>query len=234
MTKNKRLEWLLSLPMQERRAALRNLTEAERQELAWHWRLWARNEQLAPASDWRLWLIMAGRGFGKTRAGAEWVREIASTQPNAQIALVAASLGEARAVMIEGDSGLLSICPPRRRPKFEPSLKKLTWPNGAQATLYSAGEPESLRGPQHSHAFRPGPERSVRKRSARTDRCAAALRNRRQILSPPPASPADGLNWLVGSAPTEPVGGANADAKARTAISELIAALREAGVFPTA
>ena len=153
MTKNKRLEWLLILPHAERQSAWARLTETEQHELAWHWRLWAREQQLAPDGDWRIWLIMAGRGFGKTRAGAEWIREVASNDPDARIALVGASLGEARAVMIEGDSGLLSISPPRRRPKFEPSLRRLTWPNGAQATLYSAGEPESLRGPQHSHAW---------------------------------------------------------------------------------
>ncbi|MBV1918534.1 MAG: terminase family protein [Sphingomonadaceae bacterium] len=153
MTKNRRLEWLLSLPPAQRQLALNTLTKAERQELTWHWRLWARNQQLAPAGDWRIWVIMAGRGFGKTRAGAEWVREIASADPSARIALVGASLGEVRAVMVEGESGILATSPPRRRPKFEPSVRRLTWPNGAQAILYSAGEAESLRGPQHSHAW---------------------------------------------------------------------------------
>jgi len=153
MARNSRLEWLLSLPLVDRKTAWRTLTETERKELAWHWRLWARDEQCAPPGDWRLWLILAGRGFGKTRAGAEWVREIAQSDSKARIALVGASLGEARAVMVEGESGLLAICPPRRRPKFEPSLRRLTWPNGAQATLYSAGEPESLRGPQQSHGW---------------------------------------------------------------------------------
>lgn len=153
MTRNKRLQWLLDQPQADRLAQLRLLSEAEKVEMAHHWRLWARTSQVAPPGDWRLWLIMAGRGFGKTRAGAEWVREVASADPDARIALVGASLGEARAVMIEGESGLLGISPPRRRPKFEPSLRRLTWPNGAQAMLYSALEPESLRGPQHSHAW---------------------------------------------------------------------------------
>jgi phage terminase large subunit-like protein len=153
MTRNRRLRWLLGLAPDERLAALSALNASERNELAWHWRLWARAEQVAPQGTWRTWLIMAGRGFGKTRAGAEWVREIATANPLARIALVGASLGEARAVMIEGESGILAISPPRRRPKFEPSLRRLTWPNGAQATLYSAGEPESLRGPQASHAW---------------------------------------------------------------------------------
>jgi len=98
-------------------------------------------------------LVMAGRGFGKTRMGAEWVREVAISQPDARIALIGASLAEARSVMVEGESGLLSVCPPHRRPRFEPSLRRITWPNGAQATLYSAAEPDSLRGPQHSHAW---------------------------------------------------------------------------------
>ncbi|WP_157083167.1 DNA-packaging protein [Novosphingobium lentum] len=129
------------------------LSDNERHEWPYNWRLWARNEQLAPQGEWRLWLVMAGRGFGKTRAGAEWVRTIAEGIPEARIALVAASLGEARSVMVEGDSGLLSVSPPARRPRFEPSLRRVTWDNGAQATLYSAGEAESLRGPQHSHAW---------------------------------------------------------------------------------
>lgn len=129
------------------------LSEQEQKELSAHWELWARRSQLPPAGDWRTWLILAGRGFGKTRAGAEWIRASADASPQARIALVGATLVEARAVMVEGESGLLAICPPDRLPKYEPSLRRLTWPNGAQATLYSAQEPESLRGPQHSHAW---------------------------------------------------------------------------------
>ena len=152
-TGNRRLRWLLGKPTPERLEKLRQLSDSERRELAHHWRLWARDEQLPPQGDWRVWLIMAGRGFGKTRAGAEWVRSIADSAPDARIALVAASLGEARAVMVEGESGLMAISPGGREPNFEPSLRRISWPNGAQATLYSAGEPESLRGPQHSHAW---------------------------------------------------------------------------------
>lgn len=144
---------LLAMAPEHRHQVLRALTEAEREELETHWKLWARPEQLAPEGNWRTWLIMAGRGFGKTRAGAEWVRSVAERDPNARIALVGASLPEVRAVMVEGESGLLAICPARRRPVFEPSLRRLVWPNGAQALLFSAAEPESLRGPQHSHAW---------------------------------------------------------------------------------
>lgn len=129
------------------------LDPQERREWAWYWRLWARPEQLPPAGNWRIWLVMAGRGFGKTRCGAEWTSAIAEAEPSARIALVAANLAEARTVMVEGESGLLNVGAPWRRPVFEPSLRRLTWPNGAQATLYSAAEPESLRGPQHSHAW---------------------------------------------------------------------------------
>ena len=117
------------------------------------WSTQARPEQSPPPGDWRVWLVMAGRGFGKTRTGAEWVRGIAEAQPAARIAIVAASLVEARAVMIEGESGIVACSPPEQRPRFEPSLRRVVWPNGAQAALFSAAEPESLRGPQHSHAW---------------------------------------------------------------------------------
>ena len=97
--------------------------------------------QLPPNGDWRVWLILAGRGFGKTRAGSEWVRSIAEADPCARIALIGASLGDVRSVMVEGESGVIACSPPYNRPKFEPSLHRLQWPNGAEALLYSAGEP---------------------------------------------------------------------------------------------
>jgi len=147
-------------------AAFRGMNEQEREESRWNWEYWGRPEQKAPEGDWTTWLIMAGRGFGKTRAGAEWVSSVAFDDPDARIALVGASLHEARAVMVEGESGLLSVGKPERRPTFEPSLRRLTWPNGAQATLYAGWEPEALRGPQHSHARRAGPQGGLPQRSA--------------------------------------------------------------------
>lgn len=117
------------------------------------WQYWARPEQLAPAGDWRVWLMMAGRGFGKTRAGAEWVHDIARQDGAARIALVGAGLAEVRAVMVEGTSGLLATARRHERLIWEPSLRRLRWPSGALATAYSAGEPESLRGPEHSHGW---------------------------------------------------------------------------------
>lgn len=146
--------------MAERLAALpeadrtRMIGSVDAGAITHHWPFWARPTQMAPVGrDWRVWLVMAGRGFGKTRAGAEWVRARAEADGGLRIALVAATIAEARAVMVEGESGLIAIAPPDRRPKFEPSLKRLTWPNGAQAFLYSAAEPEGLRGPEHHIAW---------------------------------------------------------------------------------
>ena len=129
------------------------LDQNERNGFAFIWEYQARSQQLPPPGDWRIWMIMAGRGFGKTRSGAEWVRMIADQNPDARIALVSSSLAEARAVMVEGESGLMAICRPGHKPHFEPSLHRIRFENGAQAQLFSAAEPESLRGPQHSHAW---------------------------------------------------------------------------------
>lgn len=145
-------DWLQFAREGDKAAMTRAFGPSEREDFEHNWPLWARASQLPPGGEWRVWLVMAGRGFGKTRAGAEWVRLVAE-DPEARIALVAASLGEARAVMVEGESGVLAVHPPHHAPRFEPSLRRLSWPNGAQAMLYSAGEAEMLRGPQHSHAW---------------------------------------------------------------------------------
>lgn len=146
-------ERLAQLEPARRQAALDGLTPDQLARLRWNWRFWARPAQLAPASDWSIWLILAGRGFGKTRAGAEWLRSVAEAAPNLRLALVGASLAEVRAVMVEGESGLLSLAPPWARPRFEPSLRRLVWPNGSQAQLYSAEDADSLRGPEHHAAW---------------------------------------------------------------------------------
>lgn len=118
---------------------------------AWCWPLAARPDQLAPRGDWSIWLVKAGRGWGKTRVGAEWVRSVAT--PGARIALVGSTAADVRDVMVEGESGILAVCEPWNRPLYEPSKRRLTWPNGAIATTYSAEEPDRLRGPQHTHAW---------------------------------------------------------------------------------
>ena len=116
---------------------------------------WANSAQLPPKGNgWRTWMIMAGRGFGKTRAGAEWVQSIATRRGRpVRIALVGANPAEVRNVMIEGDSGILAIAPRRRRPKWEPSLGRLSWPGGSTAYVYSGENPDGLRGAQHHYAW---------------------------------------------------------------------------------
>jgi phage terminase large subunit-like protein len=124
------------------------------QYLASLWPFWAGDPQQPPDKlDWRIWMILAGRGFGKTRAGAEWVRRIARDDGSARIALVGASYEEARAVMVEGESGLLAVTPPHEEILWEPSLRRIAWPSGARARLFSAADAEGLRGPEHSHAW---------------------------------------------------------------------------------
>ena len=130
-----------------------------RQELATYllheWCLQGRREQQAPEGDWRNWLILGGRGSGKTRAGAEWVHGLATGHALAgelRIALVAETLGDAREVMIDGVSGICRIAR-RLRPSFEASRRRLVWPNGAMAQIFSSEDPESLRGPQFHFAW---------------------------------------------------------------------------------
>lgn len=147
------MQRLADLPAEARGRVLAGLDGSGAAVLAQDWRWLARPEQLAPTGAWSTWMVMAGRGFGKTRAGAEWVRAIAERDGKARIALVAATLAEARSVMVEGASGLLAIAPWWCRPAFSPALRKLMWPSGAVATLHGAAEPESLRGPQFSHGW---------------------------------------------------------------------------------
>jgi phage terminase large subunit-like protein len=169
---NERFAWLAQAAPQARSMLVKALDQKEKNHFDYQWELFARPEQLPPPGNWRTWMIMAGRGFGKTRAGAEWVRMIADQYSDARIALVSASLAEARAVMVEGESGLLAVFPPDERPVFEPSLHRIRFASGAVAQLFSAAEPESLRGPQHSHACRAGAERVFRKSGARNSRRA--------------------------------------------------------------
>lgn len=139
----------------EIRLALRALTKDERRVLADDWPSWAHPGQTPGHEDWRIWVLLAGRGFGKTRAGAEWVSAFARNNPGATIALVGANPAEARAVMVEGRSGLLAVAREEEREliRWEPSRRRLTFAGGAEAFLYSAAAPESLRGPEHHIAW---------------------------------------------------------------------------------
>jgi predicted phage terminase large subunit-like protein len=117
------------------------------------WHAKARPSQLPPPGDWLGWLILAGRGFGKTRAGAGWVHEMVETRQAGRIALVAATAADARDTLVEGVSGLLNTASPWCRPIYEPSKRRLTWPNGAVATTFSSEEADRLRGPEHDAAW---------------------------------------------------------------------------------
>ena len=119
----------------------------------YRWDLCARPSQKEPGGQWSVWLIIAGRGFGKTRTGAETVRNWVESNRARRICLLADSLDDGRKVMIEGESGLLNVCPPWNRPTFYPSHGKLKWPSGAEAQLYSAHHYEKLRGPQFDGAW---------------------------------------------------------------------------------
>jgi predicted phage terminase large subunit-like protein len=131
----------------------KSFTPKEWEELQYTWQAWARPNQLPPPGDWLVWLIVAGRGFGKTRSAAEFIRSEVEQGHAKNIALVGKTPADARDVMIEGESGLLSISPPHSKPLYEPSKRRLTWPNGAKALIYSSQEPDQLRGPQFDLAW---------------------------------------------------------------------------------
>lgn len=116
------------------------------------WATQARPEQLAPEGDWTHWLILAGRGWGKTRTGAETVRRWVE-QGYTRIALVGPTAADVRDVMVEGPAGVLNVWPDELRPVYEPSKRRITFHNGATATTFSAEEPDRLRGPQHDAAW---------------------------------------------------------------------------------
>jgi phage terminase large subunit-like protein len=146
------LERLAALPREDRDRFTRVLGREEADALHFDWSVWGHGGQRAPDGDWRTWVIMAGRGFGKTRAGAEWVKSVADSCPGARIALVAATLEEARRLMIEGPSGLLAVAPAEIE-LFQIGKQILRFRNGSEATLFSGASPERLRGPEHHFAW---------------------------------------------------------------------------------
>ncbi len=144
---------IASLPESRRNAILKGLREVEKEDLIYRWGFWQRPDQKLPEGNWGQWIILAGRGWGKTKTGAESVREMWKTGKYRRIALVAPTSADARDVMVEGPTGILAVHPDRDRPVYEPSKRKLTWPDGATAHTYSADEPDRLRGPQHDAAW---------------------------------------------------------------------------------
>ena len=159
-------ERLAALTKEERDAILDGYTQAQLAALEWDWSFWGRTNQLPPPDInpetgklWATWLVLAGRGFGKTRTGAEWVRTLMTgSTPLApgqvrRMGIIAETAADARDVLVEGDSGILACHPPDMRPLYEPSKRRLTWPNGARALLFNGTEPDQLRGPQHDAAW---------------------------------------------------------------------------------
>ena len=149
-------DWWRDLDQHEREAFLNTMSEDELASFFSDWRVWARDKQLEPDGDWRTWLLVCGRGFGKTRTGAEtldaWVND--SDIP-LRLAIVGQGEDDIRTVMIDGDSGFLAIAKPGNVPKFYPSVGggQLHWPSGSVGFMYSAEDPEALRGPQFHHAW---------------------------------------------------------------------------------
>ena len=151
--------WLASATQGEIDEFLGGLSDNALLSLPWVFEFWALPHQVPPTGAWKTWVVMGGRGAGKTRAGSEWVRsQVEGATPMApgrsrRVALVSETLDQAREVMVFGDSGLLACSPPDRRPEWQASRKALVWPNGAEAMVFSAHDPESLRGPQFDAAW---------------------------------------------------------------------------------
>ncbi len=148
-----------SLSAKERSKVLGDLSDAELQALDTDWAFWGRPDQQLPPEPWNIWLLLAGRGFGKTRTGSEAIRLLVegrtplSKGRYSKVAIIGETAADVRDVMIEGPSGLLTSTPKSHRPLYEPSKRRITWPNGAYASLYNATEPDQLRGPQFDLAW---------------------------------------------------------------------------------
>jgi phage terminase large subunit-like protein len=148
------------MDIQEAEAYIAGLTPAETRELdklltgvKWDWETWARPNQLPPEGDWLTWLVLAGRGFGKTRCGAEWIREEVNSKRASRIALIAETQKDLEEVMVFGESGIESVFPTHQKPKITKKPIRIEFHTGAVATGYNATEPDQLRGPQFDAAW---------------------------------------------------------------------------------
>lgn len=150
---NDAFERLLTYPPDKRAEAIRALGAPQKREYVERWWQWAHCGQCEPPGDWRIWLIRAGRGFGKTRAGAEWVLARARAHPESRIALVGANEADVQRVMVEGEGGLLASAREDEELVWHRTTGALRFPNGAQAQVYSAAAPDGLRGPEHHFAW---------------------------------------------------------------------------------
>lgn len=147
------LRWWRGLPLADRRAIAATLSEDTARAIVERWEEWAHPGQLPPPGGWSVWLMQAGRGFGKTRAGAEWVSAMARTMPQARIALVGATIADARKVMVEGPSGVIAVARDDEPVVWRPTSGEVRFASGASAQVYSAAAPEKLRGPEHHFAW---------------------------------------------------------------------------------
>ncbi len=151
--------WLASATPEEVAEFLGSLDENALLALPWVFEFWALPHQVPPRGAWKTWVIMGGRGAGKTRAGSEWVRaQVEGARPEdpgvaRRVALVGETVAQVREVMIFGDSGILACSPPDRRPEWQATRQQLLWPNGAVAQVFSAHAPEAMRGPQFDAAW---------------------------------------------------------------------------------
>lgn len=148
---------LAALSKADRDSVLAGMTDAQALEVLRDWRGFnARPDQIAPSSDWDIWVALAGRGWGKTRTGAEWIKEEVESGRARRIALIGETAADGRDVIVEGDSGIMAcyaLHPDNEKPLYEPSKRRVTWPNGAIATIFNATEPDQLRGPQFDLAW---------------------------------------------------------------------------------
>ena len=144
---------MADLSNEERDVFLNALSPDEQKVLQYTWEFWARKNQLEPEGDWRTWFICAGRGFGKTRSGAEWVNKMARDGKYKRLHLVGATAADIRDIMVEGPSGILDTSPPWFKAVYRPTKRRVEWPNGAWALAFSAAEPERLRGEQCDAAW---------------------------------------------------------------------------------
>ena len=198
-----------------RRTLVAALDEAEARRIDADWPAWVHRGQEEPeGTDWRVWVMLAGRGFGKTRAGAEWVSALARAQPGAAIALVAATVDEARRVMIEGRSGLLAVA--RReeleRMRWEPSRRRLVFASGAEAFVFSGAHADGLRGPEHHFAWCDELAKWGEAEAAWTNlMLGLRLGERPRALVTTTPRPLPMLRAIIGDGATATSGGATAD-----------------------
>ena len=153
------LDWIASLDASTRSKVLAELSDDDARLMANEWVFSARPDQLPPPGDWKTWVICSGRGWGKTRTGASWVIDEVRSGRASRVCILGRTAGDVRDVMVDGESGILASSPPDFRPEYEPSKRRLTWPNGAIATTFSSDAPSALRGPQfHRVTNKPVPE----------------------------------------------------------------------------